>query len=433
MSDLKNIKNIFSDFEMEYDPQDWKRLEKELPKTGKANNYFGKISGIISIVAIFVATIITVIVISQDSKIDNSVLSTSDNAAKEETVNNKINQNQVVEENTSLNSKREASENSLDLHKNKLVSNDGIDKEKPAEKLISLQEAKTAIPSKMDIENVSSNDLLTQEENDQSENQQNSGIKNSNLHISYKVEMVQECTPAKVIFSANNVPSGYDIYWDMGDGSSLKGNVVEHVYVKGGTFSPIASVVSDNFIIKKDEIMEISIKASSFIKINYESSENNYTFNSDLGGNTQILWSIDGNEFNYDNVNYTFSKSGKYKISLSVIDEAGCKTETSEVINVNPEPVYYMPNAFIPGRYGDVNSYFGPIGENLDFKSYKFTIVDLNGNIVFESQEVEKMWNGKINNTGADANAGYYLWEIKTIDWSGNIHSQKGKVNLIKE
>jgi hypothetical protein len=119
-------------------------------------------------------------------------------------------------------------------------------------------------------------------------------------------------------------------------------------------------------------------------------------------------------------------------INLKGINKFGCKSEVSEKIIIKNKPVFYVPNAFIPNS-DDINSHFGPIGENLDFASYQLMILDANGIKVFESDKPDFMWNGKINNIGNEAKPGVYLWEIKTLDNYGNYHNKKGRVNLIRK
>jgi hypothetical protein len=144
------------------------------------------------------------------------------------------------------------------------------------------------------------------------------------------------------------------------------------------------------------------------------------------------LWSIDNQQFSGEEVSYSFNKEGDYMINLKGINKFGCKSEVSEKIIIKNKPVFYVPNAFIPNS-DDINSHFGPIGENLDFASYQLMILDANGIKVFESDKPEIMWNGKINNIGNDAKSGIYLWEIRTVDNFGNYQNKKGRVNLIRK
>ncbi|MDR2010522.1 MAG: gliding motility-associated C-terminal domain-containing protein [Bacteroidales bacterium] len=433
MSDLKNIKNILSDFEMEYDPNEWSNLEKDLPKP-KQGGHFRKITVIASAAAIFVAAIITVVVLNKNYENQEKI-------ATETEKNNEI--NRISTEDNYENLQTEPIDKDIINNKqsNQVVNTDPMllntDPANIPERNVGAVEKKNQAQESSDIiANTSDNntpDVINIHKEISSGGQEKNNTNSETLSVKYVVEMIEECSPAKVILSASDLPAGYEIYWNMGDGTSYVGNVVEHTYLDAGDYYPVASVVNENFVIKKDKIRKISVKESTFVRINFENIKNNYRFTFYPEDKLQALWNIDGKEFNYTDVEYTFPRSGKYNIYLSVINEVGCRTTASEIINVDIEPVYYVPNAFIPGVGDGVNSYFGPIGEDLDFKSYRLTIIDLNGNFVFESGKVEEMWNGKINNTGLDAKGGYYLWEIKTVDWYNNIHSRKGRVNLIRE
>ena len=89
-----------------------------------------------------------------------------------------------------------------------------------------------------------------------------------------------------------------------------------------------------------------------------------------------------------------------------------------------------MPTAFRPSS-GGVNSTFGPIGDNMSDYRFKMLIYDKTGKIVFETDEIDNLWNGKINGYGSMAEPGVYIWEIITIDQYSNTKLQKGQVNLL--
>jgi hypothetical protein len=80
---------------------------------------------------------------------------------------------------------------------------------------------------------------------------------------------------------------------------------------------------------------------------------------------------------------------------------------------------------------GGINSSFGPIGDELENFTFRMLIYDKTGSLVFETDLIDYLWNGKINNVGQLADPGVYRWEIITIDQFGNMKIRKGQVNLI--
>jgi hypothetical protein len=184
-------------------------------------------------------------------------------------------------------------------------------------------------------------------------------------------------------------------------------------------------------VLKSQKLPQISINKPSIVKINFDNTENLYYFTCNNVEDLRLLWSIDNQQFSEKEISYDFNRAGEYLINLTAVNEFGCKSEASEKVNIVIEHVYFVPNAFVPTANG-VNSSFGPIGENMDFVSYKLIIVDGNGNTVFDSDSPDYMWNGRINNIGEEARPGFYLWEIKTLDQFGNVQTKKGRVNLMR-
>ena len=142
-------------------------------------------------------------------------------------------------------------------------------------------------------------------------------------------------------------------------------------------------------------------------------------------------WEIDSKSFTDKSVEYEFVRSGDYPVKLVLTDGNGCSAEAAKSVKVVISHVYFVPNAFTPDAEG-VNSTFGPIGEDMDFKTFSFGITNSRGEAVFTSTDPTVYWNGKINNVGPDVEAGVYYWIIKTVDHYGNSQTRKGTVNVMR-
>jgi hypothetical protein len=423
MTDLKNIKDILDNYEVEYNPKDWVKLEKSLPKGGMSG--FVKTTLVASAVIIMVTAAIFIInsidkdktkdleIISQNNT--EQIISENSNIEQDNNTINNIIEEKQVNENTNANktitnqtdneesdySTRSVTESENSNEENKLVEENTNSDE--------------ATDSKQNITNPES--IIVDKTPDLSE-----------LIVDYNI--LSNCTPAKIIFEAQNVPENCEVVWNTGDNSRISGKKAEYTYNDAGEFFPEVNIIYNNFILKNVKLDEIELYNPTNVKINFDNSENLYYFTCDKEENLDLLWSIDNQEFREREVRYTFNKSTEYLISLSVVNTFGCKTKVEETIKVEIEHVFYLPNAFTPNSNG-INAEFGPIGENMDFVSYQLIIVDGNGKTVFTSTNVDYKWNGKVNNVGEKAKPGFYLWEIKTIDQYENIQTKKGRVNLI--
>lgn len=425
MTDLKNIKDILGNYEVEYDPADWVKLEKSLPKSGMSG--FVKTTLVASAVIIIVTAAIFIInSIDKTKTNDQKVLSQniteqtiSDNEQIED-YNNTINNN-IVEDNSTNNNSNISTE---------IITNP-IDNEKSdnSNKIIKESEESNDL-NKISEENNNSDKIAEVTESNQNDESQIKDKTPDLTKLIVNYEMLSNCTPAKIIFKAQNVPQDCEVVWNTGDNSRISGIKAEYTYSDAGVYFPEVNIIYNNFILKNVKLNEIELNSPTNVKINFDNSENLYYFTCDKEENLDLLWSIDNQEFREREVRYTFNKSAEYLISLSVVNTFGCKTKVEETIKVVIEHVFYLPNAFTPNSNG-INAEFGPIGENMDFESYQLIIVDGNGKSVFTSNNVEFKWNGKVNNVGEKAKPGFYLWEIKTIDKYGNIQTKKGRVNLI--
>lgn len=421
MNDMENIKKILSDYEVPYDHNDWIKLEKDLPK------YPGMISmtKILLVATAIIISIAGIYLLTQHlskNKTDNNI--------SQKTNNNNNSNSDIV------------SIESDDATNNLYNKSDNYDFNNNSNEMLVISNSDTSF-NKNTNNKVINTDLNNEDEEIQEvinkSNNQSSNNNNSNNDIQipdvnkvvFKAEVIDNCVPSKIIFTAANVPSNCEIIWNTGDSYRAYGDIAEYSYLETGEYSPTVNIVYNNFVIKTEKLDEIIINQPSVIKINFENSENLYYFTCNNKEELSIIWSIDNQQFSEKDISYEFNLAGEHIIMLTAINEFGCKSEVTERINTVIEHVFYVPNAFIPTSNG-VNSEFGPIGENMDFATYKMVIVDASGNSVFESTSPEFMWNGRINNIGDEAKPGFYLWEIITMDKFGNVQTKKGRVNLIR-
>ena len=134
------------------------------------------------------------------------------------------------------------------------------------------------------------------------------------------------------------------------------------------------------------------------------------------------------------NPSHTYTNLGNFEITLLVTDANGCKDSTTRPVVVKGIYTIYIPNAFTPNGDG-VNDFFSPTGLNINLNKFEMFIFDRWGSQIFFSQDINKPWNGTINNTGDINNViiDTYVYKILTKDLiDGATHEYYGKVSLIK-
>lgn len=118
----------------------------------------------------------------------------------------------------------------------------------------------------------------------------------------------------------------------------------------------------------------------------------------------------DGNLSSYSDGPHEYVTWADYTITQIVTNTFGCSDTTYRNISVNPQLLFYIPNAFTPDGNGN-NDVFRPSFYGSNVLQYEFTIFDRWGKIVFTTTDAEGGWDGSIK--GALAQDGVYNWTMK--------------------
>jgi gliding motility-associated-like protein len=116
------------------------------------------------------------------------------------------------------------------------------------------------------------------------------------------------------------------------------------------------------------------------------------------------------------------------KFILQVTDFAGCIGYDTVFIKVYNGPTYYVPNAFSPNGDG-LNDVFRAVPSGIVRTEY-FRIFNRYGNLVFDTREFLKGWDGSFQ--GKKQPLGAYVWMVKGVDRDGKTVEMKGTVMLVQ-
>jgi len=89
-----------------------------------------------------------------------------------------------------------------------------------------------------------------------------------------------------------------------------------------------------------------------------------------------------------------------------------------------PDPIFEMPNVFTPNG-DDYNPSFVPM-RMYNIKDIDMKIVNRWGQLVYETRDLERGWDG------GNSSAGVYYWRADYEGVNSRNYSQKGYVSLIK-
>lgn len=126
----------------------------------------------------------------------------------------------------------------------------------------------------------------------------------------------------------------------------------------------------------------------------------------------------------------TLSREIKYPVKLTVSNQAlGCSDSVTKMVTVLDFCSIDIPTAFTPNDDG-LNDNFGPHNA-LKADNYYFRIYNRWGQLIFESKEWKKRWDGKVN--GSLQGTGTFVWMLTyTNRDTGQKVLKKGTVTLIR-
>ena len=113
------------------------------------------------------------------------------------------------------------------------------------------------------------------------------------------------------------------------------------------------------------------------------------------------------------------------------VNTNGCRDSIAKIIDIKPAFTIYIPNAFTPNSDG-INDGFRASG--IGIKEFNMQIYDRWGNLIFESDDINKAWDGSVNGKGDYENAkqDVYVWKATVKDVLLKNHDLIGHVSLVK-
>lgn len=138
----------------------------------------------------------------------------------------------------------------------------------------------------------------------------------------------------------------------------------------------------------------------------------------------------DGNYATFEDGTHTYEQWGTYPITQYVTNTFGCKDTAVRYINVVPDIMVYIPNAFTPDGNGH-NDVFLPVITGSEITYYNLKVFNRWGEMIYRSNDANMGWDGTVN--GIESPDGAYTWllEMRHILSDDTIKKQ-GSVMLIR-
>lgn len=131
-----------------------------------------------------------------------------------------------------------------------------------------------------------------------------------------------------------------------------------------------------------------------------------------------------------ENFSHVFNESGDHQITL-LAENDHCEDSITKTITILPkEASYILPNVFTPNGDG-TNDLLDFHFENV--KKLDLVILNRWGNVIYETDDPQAPWNGKINNSGAQCDDGTYFYKFTVEGLSGSESKENGFVQLVND
>lgn len=155
----------------------------------------------------------------------------------------------------------------------------------------------------------------------------------------------------------------------------------------------------------------------------------------DLAGADVIQWHYDlgdGSQSADSALVHAYSDYGSYYITQIVTNSYGCMDTAWRAVEVLPETLVFLPNAFTPDNDG-INDGFRPVFSGFEPTLYEFTIWNRWGEAVFFSNDPEEAWMGNVRNSEYFTPDGIYTWMLKIrAHHDVTIRLMQGHVTLMR-
>ena len=261
-----------------------------------------------------------------------------------------------------------------------------------------------------------------------------------NKEVSIRPSISEGCPGTAITFAVNNMPDEGIYLWNFGDGSFSNQSRPSHVFSKAGTFDVMLShssigggtiqnkPASDRIVIH--EIPEASFK---FLKQEYDNTVPSVHFENRSQGAVSYHWDFaDGQTSDIAHPDHIFKKAGDHTVVLTVTNAQGCTDRSERTIHIDADYNLLATKTFSPNGDG-VDDVFIPEALRTLGVRFKLSIHDpRTGQLVYETADVQRPWNGRIANKGEWCNSGDYVWMVEMKDGEKLGGTYNGTIALLR-
>jgi len=229
------------------------------------------------------------------------------------------------------------------------------------------------------------------------------------------------CVPMTVNFTHGD-SQATNCFWSFGNGETYQGCIgASTTYNQIGCFDvTLQSTDSqgcDTSVSFVDLVCTEESNASFYVSPGIIGAANStVSFFNTSEGAVSYQWLFgDGESSSANEPIHTYSTSLQtgYIATLITTSEAGCSDTISVPIQYEEQLIFYVPNTFTPDA-DEHNQIFQPIfTSGFSAENWQMSIYNRWGELIFESFDHTKGWDGSFGSKGGVVQAGLYSWVIR--------------------
>lgn len=257
--------------------------------------------------------------------------------------------------------------------------------------------------------------------------------------ISFSADQLSGCSPFEVNFTDNSQPATQGAIWNFGDGaSSVTSGAQTHTYINVGCYDVTLTATASNCTSSQTLSNFICVQpdpVAAFTVPDYTTSlfYPTFSFTNQSTGAATYAWTYgDGTGSNEVNPTHTYDEvAGSYAVQLLAISSAGCRDSVTNIVYIEEEIIFYVPNAFTPDGDEYNNDFQSVFTSGFDPGSYTLVVYNRWGEALFESHNVEVGWDGTYG--GERCQVGTYPWTIRFKETKSDRKLvYRGHVSIVK-
>lgn len=255
--------------------------------------------------------------------------------------------------------------------------------------------------------------------------------------------VTETCPGGSIVFTVENAPVANEVkglLWNFGDGSFSVERTPTHVFTKPGRYVVTLSYSTNTgSLIQKpisEPIIIHEVPKASFVNLAMGGAPEKVPymhFEPKSPGAVAYLWDFGDGHTSKDRVaTHVYKKKGTYPVTLHVENAIGCSDRTERTVKIDDDYNLLAPTAFSPNGDGVDDSFMPDALTMLNLRFHMRIHDPENGQLLFETNDPKRSWNGRVLGRGDACPVGNYLWVVEMKDGEKVGGTYNGTVNLVR-